>query len=141
MPSLDCAVTSSSLEFCVRNTEEAEKATQAGANRRGQAKGVWGMIEQSELAESIREDDKRKVEEQIDIPSLLSCRDPTDIPSPPPEQTEADLVLRARTRKAALEDILARTPSSSSSSALLSPIEGPDAELLQSELYLAMGML
>ena len=74
-------MTSSSLEFCVRNTEEAEKATQAGANRRGQAKGVWGMIEQSELAESIREDDKRKVEEQIDIPSLLSCRDPTDFPS------------------------------------------------------------
>ena len=80
-------MTSSSLEFCVRNTEEAEKATQAGANRRGQAKGVWGMIEQSELAESIREDDKRKVEEQIDIPSLLSCQDPTDIPSPPSTTT------------------------------------------------------
>ena len=41
-------------------------------------------------------------------------------------------MLRARTRKAELEDVLARTPSSSSSSAPLSPIEGPDAELLQS---------
>ena len=85
------------LESCVRNTEEAEKATQAGASGRGEAKGVWGMIEQSELAKSIREDDKKKVEEQIDTHSLLSSRDPTDIP--PTEQTESDLIVQARARK------------------------------------------
>ncbi|EJF63717.1 RNI-like protein [Dichomitus squalens LYAD-421 SS1] len=119
------------LESCVRNTEEAEKASQAGTGGRGEAKGVWGMLEQSELAKSIREDDKKKVEGQIDTSSLLSSRDPTDIPSPPTEQTEADLVLQARTRKTELEDLLARTPSSSSSSAPLLSIEGPDAELLQ----------
>ncbi|PIL27549.1 hypothetical protein GSI_10700 [Ganoderma sinense ZZ0214-1] len=120
------------LESCVRNTEEADRASHGGASGRGEAKGVWGMIEQSELAKSIREDDKKKVDELNDTSSLLSSRDPTDIPSPSAEQTDSDLMLQARARKTELEDLLSRTPSSSSSSVPVSPIEGPDVELLQS---------
>ncbi len=120
------------LESCVRNTEEADRASQGGTSGRGEAKGVWGMIEQSELAKSIREDDKKKVDELNDTSSLLSSRDPTDIPSPSAEQTDSDLILQARARKTELEDLISRTPSSSSSSVPVSPIEGPDMELLQS---------
>lgn len=119
------------LESCVRNTEEADRASQGGVSGRGEAKGVWGMIEQSELAKSIREDDKKKVDELNDT-SSLSSRDPTDIHSSPAEQTDSDLMLQARARKTELEDLLSRTPSSSSSSVPVSPIEGPDVELLQS---------
>ena len=119
------------LESCVRNTEEADRASQGGVSGRGEAKGVWGMIEQSELAKSIREDDKKKVDELNDT-SSLSSREPTDIHSPSTEQTDSDLMLQARARKTELEDLLSRTPSSSSSSVPISPIEGPDVELLQS---------
>ena len=118
------------LESCVRNTEEAEKASQGGLSGRGEAKGVWGMIEQSELAKSIREDDKKKVDERLDVSSPPS-RNPTDIPSPSTEQTDSDFVTQCRARKDALEDLLARSPSSSSSSPA-SPVSGPDAELVES---------
>jgi protein phosphatase 1 regulatory subunit 37 len=51
---------------CVRNTEEAEAATRARAEREGSpapvdGKAVWGMIEKSQLAKSIRRDDAKKV--------------------------------------------------------------------------------
>ena len=49
------------LNTCVRNTEEAGRATKGGAEEQGGAasgkglgKGVWGLIEESELARSIR---------------------------------------------------------------------------------------
>ena len=119
------------LESCVRNTEEAEKASQAGSSGRGEAKGVWGMIEQSELAKSIREDDKKKVDERVDISSPPS-RDPSNIHSPSTEQTETDFVAQIHARKAEIEELLARTPSSSSSSSPVSPVAGPDAELVES---------
>ena len=45
------------LNTCIRNTEEAEKAVQT----RGGAKGVWGMIEDSELAKTFRAGDDLKV--------------------------------------------------------------------------------
>jgi protein phosphatase 1 regulatory subunit 37 len=56
------------LNSCVRNTEEAERASKAQAggvagatsSGRGLRKGIWGMIEESELAKSIRlKEDKR----------------------------------------------------------------------------------
>ncbi|KAI9063604.1 RNI-like protein [Trametes sanguinea] len=119
------------LETCIRNTEEAEKATMGnaanGPSGRGEGKGVWGMIEQSELAKSIREDDKKKVDEQIDVLPPPS-RDPTDIPSV--AQTESDVVLQARSRKGELEDLLAQTPSSSSAPS--SPKLSPDSEVVKS---------
>ena len=51
------------LNTCVRNTEEAENAQNdaPGGNGRGIGKGVWGMIEESELAKSIRKDEEKKV--------------------------------------------------------------------------------
>lgn len=45
------------LDTCVRNTEEAEKFTLG----RGGGKGVWGMIEDSELAKTFRQGDDLKV--------------------------------------------------------------------------------
>ncbi|KAI0635207.1 RNI-like protein [Trametes polyzona] len=119
------------LESCIRNTEEAERASMGDAasiqSGRGEAKGVWGMIEQSELAKSIREDDKKKVDERADILPSPS-RDPTDLPSA--TQTESDVVLQARSKKSELEALLAQPPSSSSGSA--SPVLQPDSELMQS---------
>lgn len=116
------------LESCVRNTEEADKAAHGGSSGRGEAKGVWGMIEQSELAKSIREDDKKKVDEQIDTPSSRS-RSPTDIPSPT-EQTESDFVSQVRARKSQLEEVLSQSSSTSSGSG--SPQSKPDPELIES---------
>jgi protein phosphatase 1 regulatory subunit 37 len=64
------------LNSCVRNTEEAERNSQlssatfgrgggAGAGTagsgRGLGKGVWNMIEESELAKSIRLNEENKV--------------------------------------------------------------------------------
>jgi hypothetical protein len=64
------------LNTCVRNTEEAEKNSKTSTpssavsetapapqivSGRGQKKGVWGLIEDSELAKSIRKDEQEKV--------------------------------------------------------------------------------
>ena len=62
------------LSSCVRNTEEAEKSAQASASAtvesgRGQGKGVWGMIEESELAKTIRLNEEKKVGFHIFVPS------------------------------------------------------------------------
>ncbi|KAI0777715.1 hypothetical protein BD413DRAFT_602017 [Trametes elegans] len=119
------------LETCIRNTEEAEKASLGGGangqSGRGEARGVWGMIEQSELAKSIREDDKKKVDEQTEVSPSLSW-DPTDLFSA--AQTESDIVLQARSRKSELEELLAQSSSPSSAPAA-SPLH-PDSELVQS---------
>lgn len=51
----------------MRNTEEAEKSSQSsngpnhGASGRGLGRGVWGMIEDSELAKTIRKDEVKRV--------------------------------------------------------------------------------
>lgn len=58
------------LNSCVRNTEEAERSSQVVGNEngvggnmsgRGLGKGVWGMIEESELAKSIRRGEEKQV--------------------------------------------------------------------------------
>ena len=56
----------------MRNTEEAERASKTSegplvSSGRGQGKGVWGMIEDSELAKSIRLGEEKKVS------ALLLC--------------------------------------------------------------------
>ncbi|KDR79326.1 hypothetical protein GALMADRAFT_243316 [Galerina marginata CBS 339.88] len=58
------------LNSCVRNTEEAERASKHGdgasvGSGRGLGKGVWGMIEESELAKSIRLGEEKKNESDI----------------------------------------------------------------------------
>ncbi|KAI6100340.1 hypothetical protein F5141DRAFT_1141856 [Pisolithus sp. B1] len=54
------------LNTCIRNTEAASKASKATAtqtNGKDAGKGVWGLIEESELARSIRRDDAKKQDE------------------------------------------------------------------------------
>ncbi|KAJ7035986.1 hypothetical protein C8F04DRAFT_1340388, partial [Mycena alexandri] len=79
------------LNACVRNTEAAERVAGArerekagGGDGRGQGRGVWGMIEESELAKSIRLDEEKK--------------------------NDADVVVRARACAAVLESMLAPPP-------------------------------
>ena len=56
-----CRMCRDILNTCVRNTEEAEKASQAAISGRGMGKGVWGMIEESELAKTFKKGDEKKV--------------------------------------------------------------------------------
>ncbi|KAI0087207.1 hypothetical protein BDY19DRAFT_986247 [Irpex rosettiformis] len=118
------------LNTCVRNTEEAERASQAAKSDtisgRGQGKGVWVMIEESELAKTLREDDKKKVEAQVpDANSLTSNGEDrtTDLDSVSVTQEVALNVLEAaKSCKKELEDTLSGIPSASSS-----PTGTPDA--------------
>jgi protein phosphatase 1 regulatory subunit 37 len=60
------------LNSCVRNTEEAERLSKASEGSgvqsgRGQRKGVWGMIEESELAKSIRKGEEKRVRSNVVI--------------------------------------------------------------------------
>lgn len=53
------------LNSCVRNTENAERNAHApngptGSGGRKVGRGVWGMIEESELAKTIRLDEEKK---------------------------------------------------------------------------------
>ena len=49
------------LNTCVRNTEEAERNSQTVASGRGQGKGLWGLIEESELAKTFKKGEEKKV--------------------------------------------------------------------------------
>ncbi|KAI0042771.1 RNI-like protein, partial [Auriscalpium vulgare] len=113
------------LNTCVRNTEEAERSTQStaanGVSGRGQGKGVWGMIEESELAKSFRKDEEKKVESRTPTAS------PEPSLTPSAAQTEMQTVLQARRYQEELEDALSNSASSSQPS---SPIVGIDPELV-----------
>ena len=108
------------LNTCVRNTEEAEKQS----DNRGQAKGIWGMIEESELAKTIRQDEQKKAEDQV-TPSSPPSTINTDVGSM--EQRDNDVLAQAISCKAELEIFVARSPSSSS--APMSPSHSLDPEL------------
>lgn len=99
------------LNSCVRNTEEAERNSHANSangsasiasagtgagSRRGLGKGVWNMIEESELAKSIRLDEENKNESDIAararacIAQLSSTISPTprnNTPTPTPRSS------------------------------------------------------
>ena len=110
------------LNTCIRNTEEAERAVQPSVvnvgSGRGQAKGVWGMIEGSELAKTIRKDDKKKVmSKSFEKHNFLLTI----------QQTESQTIFQAHRCKAQLDDFLSRSVSSSSSSL---SVVGVDMELL-----------
>ncbi|KAL1716168.1 hypothetical protein EV715DRAFT_255322 [Schizophyllum commune] len=86
------------LSSCVRNTEEAEKSAQASTSAtaesgRGQGKGVWGMIEESELAKTIRLNEEKKIRTDVlirgkavveELRALLDAPPPPPPPSQPP---------------------------------------------------------
>ncbi|THH29900.1 hypothetical protein EUX98_g4280 [Antrodiella citrinella] len=116
------------LNTCVRNTEEAEKSSQELTSGRGQGKGVWGMIEESELAKTFREDDK-KIAEQTPPPPLaptIITGERVTIQEP---DENADIITQAKACKIELEDLLSRSPSSSS--APMSPTQALDPGLAQ----------
>lgn len=77
------------LNSCVRNTEEAERITKGAegsstGSGRGLGKGVWGMIEESELAKSIRKDEEKKIESDVVVRAracLTSLANVTAAPS------------------------------------------------------------
>ena len=120
------------LNTCVRNTEEAERAVHAaqaeGQSGRGQGKGVWMMIEESELAKTFRQDEQKKVDapgSDARLSPLALETDRTDevLSLSSPAQKDSDVMVQARSCKTELDDYLARTPSSSTS-----PVS-PSAEL------------
>ncbi|KAG5644426.1 hypothetical protein DXG03_008521 [Asterophora parasitica] len=81
------------LSSCVRNTEEAERLSQDGASGRGVGKGVWGMIEESELAKSIRLGEEKQQADTdvatrarecvVQLTDLVQQRSPQVKPKPP----------------------------------------------------------
>ncbi|KAJ7834248.1 hypothetical protein B0H14DRAFT_3087627 [Mycena olivaceomarginata] len=90
------------LSACVRNTEEAERRAGGGGGGESGAqtpgKGVWGMIEESELARSVRLDEEKKFESDILVRAqtcvalLETLLAPPAAPSslfPPPSPTDA----------------------------------------------------
>ncbi|TCD69570.1 hypothetical protein EIP91_006992 [Steccherinum ochraceum] len=116
------------LNTCVRNTEEAEKSSSQDASGRGQGKGVWGMIEESELAKTFRQDEKKV--EVVEPPPVIITGERITIPSspsPPHTEDNADIVAQAKACKIQLEDLLSRSPSSSS--APMSPTSALDPGL------------
>lgn len=110
-----CSMCRDILNTCVRNTEEAEKATQAksdASSGRGQGKGLWGMIEDSELAKTLRTDDKKKVEAPAASSPTTFGEDETDVNIPLGIQSNSVAALEAaRSCKLELEESLARFPS------------------------------
>lgn len=80
------------LSSCVRNTEEAEKNAQAASveSGRGQGKGVWGMIEESELAKTIRLNEEKKIRTDVLIRGRACVEElRTLLDTPPPAPTPA----------------------------------------------------
>lgn len=67
------------------------------------------MIEESELAKSIRQEEQKKVDEPVDSFDLQN-RTPTDIP-PPAKQNEDSVVVQAQTRRGELEVMLVHSSS------------------------------
>jgi len=70
------------LSTCVRNTEEADRAARGGESGRKAGKGVWGMIEESKLAKSIRLDEEKKVRFYVFCllcDAHVTCKSETDI--------------------------------------------------------------
>lgn len=98
----------------MRNTEEAEKQSRsAGADdgsSRGGGKGVWGMIEESELVKSIRSSDDPKVSRNdTDFSMRVSLTQAL--------KNDNDVAAQCRECKTRLEELFSRRALSSSSPA------------------------
>jgi len=103
------------LNTCIRNTEEAEWNAQLsstnGASGRGQGKGVWGMIEDSRLAKTLRKDgvkaETHSPREPLERPLISGCA-----------QNESEAVVQAQQCRDQLQELIARsTPTSGSDAA------------------------
>ncbi|KAF9238210.1 hypothetical protein BU15DRAFT_88452 [Melanogaster broomeanus] len=102
------------LNTCVRNTEEAEKAAHGVSpegkdptptSGKGLGKGVWGLIEESELAKSIRHGDGLKIDSISRAQVLLGqieghSRTSSGSPAPPgvvdPSSAVEEVIQNAR---------------------------------------------
>ena len=109
------------LNTCIRNTEEAEWNAQLsstnGASGRGQGKGVWGMIEESRLARTLRKDELKKAESRSPPESLLISGG---------AQNESEAVVQAQQCRDQLRALIARS----------TPTSGTDAAETQEALEL-----
>ncbi|KDQ23487.1 hypothetical protein PLEOSDRAFT_1098225 [Pleurotus ostreatus PC15] len=93
------------LNSCIRNTEEAEKSTQSGLTNgslgKSTGKGVWSMIEESELARSIRLGEGSKTDGDVlprartMIAQLRASISPDPLTLPPPVSLH-DLITQAK---------------------------------------------
>ncbi|KDQ52233.1 hypothetical protein JAAARDRAFT_40347 [Jaapia argillacea MUCL 33604] len=107
------------LNSCIRNTEEAEKSADSSVvgafagSGRGLGKGVWGLIEESELAKHVRRDEEKKVGSDVVVQAYVCkaqleeyfnrLQSPTDLSSqPPPPPPEQSLVQKSRSLLPAL---------------------------------------
>ncbi|KAG1724709.1 uncharacterized protein EDB91DRAFT_1170321 [Suillus paluster] len=76
------------LNTCIRNTEEAEKAAHVSdgirsqTSNRGLGKGVWNMIQESELAKSIRQGGGLKSAETVSRAHALLSQIESSVNSP-----------------------------------------------------------
>lgn len=103
------------LNTCIRNTEEAEWNAQLsstnGVSGRGQGKGVWGMIEESRLAKTLRKDGVKKVESR-------SPREPLEcLLISGGAQNESGAVVQAQQCRDQLQALIARSTATSGSDA------------------------
>ncbi|KAF8340191.1 hypothetical protein F5887DRAFT_1076994 [Amanita rubescens] len=93
------------LNTCIRNTEEAENAQNdsSGGNSRGGGigKGVWGMIEESSLARSIRLNDGKQNAADVVVKARRCTTELNDVLSDPSRPTgsrpDAELADKAHT--------------------------------------------
>ncbi|KAI0254503.1 hypothetical protein BJV78DRAFT_1121395 [Lactifluus subvellereus] len=95
------------LNTCIRNTEEAERNSQPssvnGTSGRGQGKGVWGMIEESKLAKTFRNDEGKRVESSNPRKGLESLLIPGGA------RNEDETIVEAQRCKDQLEEVLDRS--------------------------------
>lgn len=124
------------LNTCIRNTEEAEWNAQlssaSGASGRGQGKGVWGMIEESRLAKTLRKDGVKKVESR-------SPREPQEyLLISGGAQNESKAVVQAQECRDQLQALIARSTPTSGSDA----VEAQEAlELIERAKSLLPGLV
>ncbi|KAJ7193135.1 hypothetical protein GGX14DRAFT_593226 [Mycena pura] len=131
------------LNACVRNTEEADAQRAGGSgiltpvepgpgvndrtdgrlppsvSRRGNGRGVWGLIEESELAKSIRLDEEKKLEGDVavraraciaQLETMLASPPPlTSSPVPAPMVPPADVLRQARALTQELGEVVQAT--------------------------------
>ncbi|KAF9489856.1 RNI-like protein [Pleurotus eryngii] len=106
------------LNSCIRNTEEAEKSTQSGLTNgslgKSTGKGVWSMIEESELARSIRLGEGSKTDGDVlprartMIAQLRASISPDPLTLPPPVSLH-DLISQAKSIASELTTLIEGT--------------------------------
>ncbi|KIJ49254.1 hypothetical protein M422DRAFT_247057 [Sphaerobolus stellatus SS14] len=119
------------LSCCIRNTEEAEKSARAAGSDepsgRGAAKGVWSMIEESQLARGVNSSspgERAHAKVRLLLFSFALLARGADGRGVRCMQSESDMMAQARECKVQMEVVVSRVSSSPpSSSTSLTPAE------------------